>query len=60
MGGRNIIDMVARDGSNLVLVGADVDDVDALLEGLASAPPELQEVMERHGVIMPFTVFVEK
>jgi hypothetical protein len=60
MGGRNVLDMVARDGSNLVLVSADVDDADALVAAIESAPPELQEVMQRHGVIMPFTTFVEK
>jgi hypothetical protein len=60
MGGRNVVDLVAQDGSNVVVVSADVDDVAALLAGLASPPPELAEVMERHGVVMPMTIFVEK
>jgi hypothetical protein len=60
MGGSNAVDYVAQDGSNAVAIGADVVDVEALIAGLASAPPELQDVMERHGVLMPMTIYVEK
>jgi hypothetical protein len=60
MGGSNVTDYVAQDGSNAVAVGADVADIETVLAGLASAPPELQDAMERHGVLPPMTVYVEK
>lgn len=60
MGGSNVVDFVAQDGSNAVAIGADIDDVEAMLAGLASAPPELQAAMEKHGVLMPMTYYVEK
>ncbi len=60
MGGSNVVDLVAQDGSNAAAVSADVDDVEALLTALASAPPELQTAMEKHGVLMPMVIYVEK
>jgi hypothetical protein len=60
MGGENAVDIVALDGSNSVAVLADVDDVEAMMAGLASPPPELQAVMEKHGVLPPLTAYVEK
>jgi len=60
MGGSSVVDHVAQDGSNNVAIAAHVDDVDAILAGLASPPPELQSAMERHGVLPPLAVYVEK
>ncbi len=62
MGGANAVDLVALDGSNAVAVAvaADVDDVAAMMAGLASPPPELAAVMEKHGVLPPLVVYVEK
>ena len=60
MGGSNVTDYVAQDGSNAVAVGADVADIEAVLTGLASPPPEMGETMERHGVLMPMTIYVER
>lgn len=60
LGGSNVVDHVAEDGSNVVAVGCDVDDVAAVMAAIASPPPELGEAMGRHGVIPPLTVFVEK
>jgi len=60
MGGRNAVDLVAHDGSNAVAVMADVDDADAMMAGLASPPPELAAVMEKHGVRPPLVAYVEK
>jgi hypothetical protein len=60
MGGSNVVDHVAQDGSNRVAVSAEVDDVDAILAAASSPPPELSEMMDRHGVIPPFTVYVER
>jgi hypothetical protein len=60
LGGENAVDHVALDGTNSVAVVADVDDVEAMMAGLASPPPELQAVMEKHGVLPPLTAYVEK
>ncbi len=60
MGGENAVDLVALDGANSVAVLADVDDVEAMMAGLASPPPELQAVMEKHGVLPPLTAYVVK
>ena len=60
VGGTNVVDFVAKDGSNAVAISADVDDVDAMLAGLASPSPEVVAAMESHGVLMPMTVYVEK
>jgi hypothetical protein len=58
MGGTNVVDHVAHDGTIKVAVSADVEDVDAFLAALASPPPELLAAMERHGVIPPLTTYV--
>ena len=55
-----VTDHVAIDGSKTVSVTLDVQDVAALQAVLASPPPELAAAMERHGVIPPLTVYVEK
>jgi hypothetical protein len=60
MGGSQVVDHVAQDGSNAVAIAATVDDVAAVLAGLASPPPELHAAMERHGVLPPVTVYIEK
>jgi hypothetical protein len=60
MGGSNVLDFVAQDGSNAVAISADVEDVDAMLAAMASAPPELQAVMEEHGVVPPLVFYVER
>jgi hypothetical protein len=60
MGGSNVVDHVAQDGSNTVAIAANVEDVAAVLAGLASPPPELHAAMERHGVLPPVTVYIEK
>jgi hypothetical protein len=60
MGGSDVVDHVAQDGSNAVAIAANVEDVAAVLAGLASPPPELHAAMERHGVLPPLTVYIEK
>jgi hypothetical protein len=60
MGGSQVVDHVAQDGSSAVAIAATVDDVAAVLAGLASPPPELHAAMERHGVLPPLTVYIEK
>ena len=59
VGGKNVVDLVAKDGSNAVAISADIDDIDAMLAGLASPSPEVVAAMEAHGVLMPMTVYVE-
>jgi hypothetical protein len=51
---------VAQDGSKRVAISAEVDDVEKVLTAIASPPPESLEVMERHGVMPPLTVYVER
>jgi hypothetical protein len=58
MGGANVVDHVAQDGSNAVAVSADVDDVAAVMAAIASPPPELADAMERHGVVPPLAIYV--
>ena len=60
MGGSQVVDHVAEDGSNAVAIAANVDDVTTVLAGLASPSPELHSAMERHGVLPPVTVYIER
>jgi hypothetical protein len=60
IGGSNVVDHVAHDGSKTVAVSGDVDDVAGLMTAISSPPPELGAAMERHGVIPPLAVYVEK
>ena len=60
MGGSNVVDHVAHDGSNSVAVTAEIDDVDAMVSAVAAPPPELLAAMQRHGVVPPLTVYIER
>ena len=60
MGGSNVVDHVAQDGSNTVAVAAEVNDVAGMMATLASPPPEVGAIMERHGVIPPLAIYVEQ
>jgi hypothetical protein len=60
LGGANVADFVAEDGSNAVAVTGEVPDPAALMATIASPPPELGAAMERHGVVPPLTLYVEK
>ena len=60
LGGRNVVDHVAQDGSNRVVVATEVDDVAGLMATLSSPPPNVGAIMERHGVMPPLTVYVEQ
>ena len=60
IGGRNAVDLPAQDGSNAVAVMADVDDPAAVMAALASPPAEVGAAMQRHGVLPPLTIYVEK
>lgn len=60
MGGMNAVDLVAQDGSNAVAIVSDVSDPAAVLAALASPPAELAATMERHGVVPPLSIYIEK
>ena len=58
--GSNVTDHVAVDGSNAIAVTLDVHDLAAMQAALASPPPEFGAAMDRHGVLPPLTVYIEK
>ncbi len=58
--GSNVRDFVAEDGSLNVAVTADIDDVDAIRVIVDTPPPDLVALMQKHGVVPPFTVYIEK
>ena len=60
LGGKNVVDHAALDGSKVVAVSADVEDVDAMMATLGSPPPEVAAVMEKHGVLPPLAAYVER
>ncbi len=60
LGGTNVVDHVAQDGSNTVAIAADVSDLDGMMAALSAPPPETGEIMQRHGVIPPLTIYVEQ
>ena len=59
LGGSNVVDHVAKDGSANVAVSAEVSDVAAFEAALTAPPPEVAELMQSHGVQPPLTIFVE-
>jgi hypothetical protein len=60
LGGRNALDLAAQDGSKAVAIVADVDDPDAMVAALASPPAEVGATMEKHGVVQPMTIYIER
>ena len=56
----DVTDYVAADGSNNVAITADIHDMEGLQELIASPSPENAAAQERHGVVQPIAVFVEK
>ncbi len=60
LGGSNVVDLVAQDGRNTVAVAAQVDDVAGMMATLSAPPPEVGAIMERHGVVPPLTIYVER
>lgn len=55
--GSNVVDYVAGDGSDWVIVGVDVHDMDAMQAALAS--PEIEAAKKAHGVVEPVHMFIE-
>jgi len=59
LGGTNVVDHVAHDGSKMVAIATDVPDIDVVMAALGSPPPELAALMEKHGVLPPVVAYVE-
>lgn len=59
-GATGVTDLVALDGSNQAAVTFETDDLAALMALLESMPPEVAAQAESHGVIPPFSVYVER
>jgi hypothetical protein len=55
-----VTDHVAMDGSNNVAVTADVHDMAGAQAMMTSPSPEDAALEEKHGVIQPMTVYIEK
>ena len=55
-----VTDYVAMDGSNSIADTADVHDRAGAQAMMASPSPDDAAAMERHGVLPPLTVYVEK
>lgn len=55
-----MVEHVAHDGSKTVAITANSVDVDAVIAATASPPPELVDAMQRHGVVPPVKIFVER
>ena len=60
MGGSNVVDHVAQDGSNTVAITTEVNDMEQLMAALSSPSPEVGAIMERHGVMPPLAIYVER
>lgn len=56
----NVMDHVAADGSNNVAITADIHDMAGLQALIDSPSPEDAAAQERHGVIPPTAVYIEK
>jgi len=56
----DVTDHVAADGSNNVAITADIHDLAGAQTALDSPSPEGAAAAERHGVIPPVTVYIEK
>ncbi len=56
----NVTDHVAMDGSNNVAITADIHDMAGAQAVMTSPSPEQAAAGERHGVINPITVYIEK
>ena len=56
----SVTDHVAMDGSPNVAISADVHDLEGAQAMMAAPSPEDLAAMERHGVIPPLTVYIER
>ena len=55
-----VTDYVAADGSKNVAVSANIHDMAGAQAMMASPSPEDKALEEKHGVIRPFILYIEK
>ena len=55
-----VTDYVAADGSKTVAISANIHDMAGAQAMMASPSPEDKALEEKHGVIRPFTLYIEK
>lgn len=60
LGGKNVVDHVAADGSKSVAITAEVSDPAAMKAAIDSPSPELSAAMSSHGVVPPVAIHVEQ
>ena len=60
MGCTNVVDYVAADGSKAIAITADANDPAAVMAGISSPPADVAAAMERHGVLPPVAIYIEK
>lgn len=56
----DVINFVAAGGTTRIAITADVHDMAGLEAMLASPPADDAATMERHGVIPPVTVYIQR
>jgi len=60
MGCTNVVDYVAADGSKAIAITADANDPTAVMATMSSPPAEVAAAMERHGVLPPVAIYIQK
>jgi hypothetical protein len=60
MGCTNVVDYVAADGSKAIAITADANDPAAVMATMSSPPAEVAAAMERHGVLPPVAIYIQK
>jgi hypothetical protein len=60
MGCSNVVDYIAEDGSKAIAVTAEAQDPATVVATMSSPPDEMVAAMDRHGVVPPLTVYIEK
>jgi hypothetical protein len=60
MGCTNVVDYVAADGSKAIAVTAAANDPAAVMAAISSPPADVAAAMERHGVLPPVAIYIEK
>ncbi len=55
--GTNVVDYLSAAGDDMVCVGVDVHDMEAMQASLAS--PEIDAAKQAHGVLEPIVMYVE-
>jgi hypothetical protein len=60
LGGTNVVDQLARDGSSTVAVSLDTDDVEGLITALTAPGPEIAGMMKPRFIVPPVSIFVAR